>query len=482
MGEGSASGSAEADGAPAPQTAPDGPADRTSGSPGNARRLWSDGWVVFVAAAWVGLMVRGWQLAGMAPSWWQDSYDYDAVGSHPLWSPDLLAGDRVPLPSYLIAVLGGPPGNRFVWFEAIVACLCWAALAVQVSAVMPTAVRRWVAAALIVGFSVTTPVTIWDRSVLSESLGISLLAASVAAGIWFLRRPGRVRLAVLVVAVSAWVATRDSNVVVVVFLALAFGAVWFVERRRRPERPRRLWAVGALALVVVAGLSVASASHGERYLYPLANVYTARVLPYPDRLQWFLDQGMPDLERFHVEAPSDPTKAPIVGLPRPGEDPAMDDWWQWFDEHGRTTWLAWVATHPAYLVTEPLQRPERVYNNADGTIMGYEGTGNNRVPGVTSLLWLPTIPTVAVSAVLLAWELRRRRAVAPLVVAGGFCVVAAGPLAFAAWHSDGMESARHLFLAAVLVRVGALLAVAAAIEGLPGGVGSDEPAAVAPPA
>ena len=51
-----------------------------------------------------------------------------------------------------------------------------------------------------------------------------------------------------------------------------------------------LFTFGAVAWV--------AASHGNRYVYPLRNVFEARVLPYPDRVAWFADRGMPQAERF----------------------------------------------------------------------------------------------------------------------------------------------------------------------------------------
>jgi hypothetical protein len=312
------------------------------------------------------------------------------------------------------------------------------------------------------------------------------------------------------------VLTRDTNIVVLGSVALVLAGGWVVAGRRQragatepaepaepvgevadtgggdgspgevaapgapatargaDERPGRAWMlVGALGLCAAIVLSMWSSSAGQRQLVPLRHVFAVRILPYEDRVLWFADQGMPEPELF-LPAPDvvDPERPPVVGVPE--DDPAYAEWWQWLEEDGRSALILWALTHPSYLVTEPLQDPERVFNNADGTVLGYAPSDMRHVPVVSSLLWLPTIPTVAVALAVAAWYRRRRVPVTPLVGVAGLCVLVSGPLAFIAWHADGMESARHLFFAAVLVRLGALLMVVSLLESWP--VGSPAPA------
>jgi len=423
----------------------------------------SGGLAPFLVAAMVGFGVRLWQLGRVPPSWWQDSSDYLEVGSRPLRDPSLWAGARPPLVSYLVALFSGGQGERYVFFQVVLAALCWAALATQASADMPTWARRAVAFVAVLAFSLTVPVTMWDRSVLSESLGLSLLAAFVASGIWLLRRPGGVRLAALVGVGGALVATRDTNAVLVGGVAVMLGGTWVALRwRARRERgpgvvkAPKLMLIGTCSLLVVVGLSSWSSTVGDRGDIPLLHVFSVRVLPYEDRLQWFADQGMPDVDLFLPVPAGPPDPLPVIAVSE--DDPDYAAWREWLRRDGRSTWVRWVATHPAHLVTEPLLDPERVFNNAGGEVTGYAGTDLREVPGVTSLLWLPTIPTAAAALAVLGWCWWRVRRPRPLAVVASASVALSAPLAFVAWHADGVESARHLVTSAVSLRLGAVLA------------------------
>lgn len=434
-----------------------------------ARRRTAAVWWLFGVAVLVGLVVRAWQVGGRAPSWWQDSTDYLSAGNHPLVSVAQWAGDRPPLVPVLLRFTGGKPGADFVVLQAIVAAVAWAWLAVRAAWGMPTTSRRVVAVVAVVTFSLTTPVTLWDRSVLSESLGISLLVALLAAGLWLLQRPGAVPVAVLTVLAAAWALDRDTNSVALAAVGLALLGWWAVARARRRDRSRaRLLVVVACALLGVAALSQLSASVGQRQALPLADVFSVRVLPYPDRIDWFAAHGMPEADRFRREAAGlshAKGRAPMVVLPR--DDPALASWWSWLRRDGRGAFAEFVITHPTYLVTEPLARPERTFNNAGGDVLGYRASDMPEVPFVSRALWVSTATALLLALGIGVWWVGRGRPRTPLFAVAVLCVGASGVLGFVSWHTGGMETARHVFLGSVGLRVGVLLGLLAVVEGLP---------------
>ncbi len=428
---------------------------------------------LFVLGAVIGIIVRVWMAGEGPPALWQDSYDYLAAGSHPLWSTDLWGGARPGLVSLLIDRLGGEANVNYVVFQVLLASICWAASAAQVAAVMPTVARRWVAFGVVVAFSFVRPVSIWDRSVLSESLGLSLLAGAVAAGLWLLRRPGYGRLGVFLGVAAAWGVTRDTNVVVVALVAGALVVAWAAGHRPSSEEGlegpadgsgSRGWLlVGAGVLVAVLALSSWSSSAGARHVVPLSHVFAVRVLPFEDRLAWFTEQGMPGLGLALPTQTSDPDR-PVV-VPVDLDAPRFEAWRSWLETDGRAALLRYAVTHPDFVVSEPLQDPERTFNNGDGDVANtYAPQGSRSIPGLTALLWLPTLPTVAIALGVGVFHARRRVRASPLAVVAATCVVSSAPLALVAWHADGMETARHLLSAAVLLRLGAVLAVLSLVE------------------
>jgi hypothetical protein len=196
-----------------------------------------------------------------------------------------------------------------------------------------------------------------------------------------------------------------------------------------------------------------------------------RVLPYPDRVRWFADHGMPQAEVFlgadsrsPVALPGGP---PVVYV---GDDDAeLGEWLDWVGSDGRAAFARYVATHPLYLVSEPLRSPERAFNNAMGDRGFYAPLDERRVPLVDRVLALPTAPVLLIGAAALGWGIGGRRWT-PALVTGLATMALAVPHGLVAWHSDGMETARHLAVPAIQLHVGALLVVVGALAGRGAGV------------
>ena len=122
---------------------------------------------------------RLWQVLVGGPMQWQDSRQYEAVGSHPITSGALWAGRRPPLAPLLWKVTGSP--EAFVVVQTVASIAAWTVLALAVGRLAPSRWGRFIGTMLILGFAATRPVTQWDRSVLSESLSLTALALLFAA-------------------------------------------------------------------------------------------------------------------------------------------------------------------------------------------------------------------------------------------------------------------------------------------------------------
>ena len=82
------------------------------------------------------------------------------------------------------------------------------------------------------------------------------------------------------------------------------------------------------------------------------------------------------------------------------------------------------------------------------------------------MLALPTTLVLVVAAGAFAWVSGRRRWT-PVFVAGSIAAVLAVPHGLLAWHSDGMETARHLVVPAAQIHTGALLMAVGAVTAPP---------------
>ena len=436
---------------------------------------WSGAWSGALAA--LGIIAfaayKLWQGLVGAPLVWQDSLSYQESAAHPLTSRALWAGPRAPVTPLLWKVTGTL--TSYVVIQTAISILAWSALAVVVGLLARRGWPQLVAGGLVLGFAVTTPIVQWDRSVLSESLSLSLLALLFAVAITWARRPTWPRAAALVAVALVFAATRDTHIWVVAMLALALGAyaAWHTWRVAGPDRIRTLqravrasWVAALLAVVVLlTGYSSASANRTQQNI---VNVYTARIFPYVERVDWFADHGMPDagpLRALARAAKGVDGDAPIVGVDLGA--PRFAALASWLRDDGASTYLEWLLTHPGYVVGEPLQRPERTFNNAQGHLVFYAAPDRTDVSLANTLLYPPwwavliaAVGAVAGAAATGRWRRPEWQMVALLGVLGVAHMLVA-------WHGDGMEVTRHASIGNVQIRLAVIVALGMLLPRLP---------------
>jgi hypothetical protein len=197
---------------------------------------------------------------------------------------------------------------------------------------------------------------------------------------------------------------------------------------------------------------------------PLRHVLADRVIPYPDRLEWWEDRGMPQggaLRRL-PEARTD-TGAPVVA-PR-ARDPQFRRYNDWVRDEGARHYVVWLITHPEFTLFEPFERPERVHLRR--TIAEY-APGANEIPLLSRLYFPPWPVSLGVLVVVLVagWRLRRPRDATWWVAAG--LLVLAVPHLLIAWHGDGASPIRHALLGQVQAQLGILLLAIRLLPATPG--------------
>jgi hypothetical protein len=409
------------------------------------------GAVLFVTAV-------GWQAVAGRPSVWNDTLVYRRVAVQPLTSSAFWSGSRPPLVPLVMKVVGSATG--FVAAQAVVSVVAWGLLAWAVGRTVPAGWRQATAVLVVLGFATTLPVLLWNRSVLSESLSLSGVAVLVASLLGAAERCTWPRLGAVAVVALGVAAARDAQIWTVGFLALAIGAAASVRGVRHRPGAGRLGAL-ALALVAVVVVTSGGAAAGQRTRQGVTDVLEVRIFPFPDRVAWFADHGMPEaraIDRVAAETAAPPAGAAKV-VAVPAHDPAFRRLDQWLSTGATATYARWLVTHPGYVVSEPLVRPERTFNSAGGDLAFY-GPTQDRVPSpLTPLLWPSAawLILLAGAAALLAvwrgaWRSPPWRVAAALAVIGGLTMVVA-------WHGDGQEVTRHTVEGFAQLRLGLWLLV-----------------------
>ena len=178
------------------------------------------------------------------------------------------------------------------------------------------------------------------------------------------------------------------------------------------------------------------------------------MFPYPDKVAAFSAAGMPQGRAIDAVAKTliAQKSTPLAyASPVPSSSvavvvgPVLDNpYWHrlrtWFETHGESAYLAYLFTHPLYVVSAPFHQPSLAFNSPS-TLAYYDIYGHPPLAGLSIFFPRRGIVAglaVAAAALLVVRRLWRRREVAfvaALIPLGCFAMAVA-------WFGDGQEIAR----------------------------------------
>ena len=154
---------------------------------------------------------------------------------------------------------------------------------------------------------------------------------------------------------------RDTNTYVVLGIGVVLAAAALLTLVRHAWIAPKL-AVVALLVVLVGGAGLAVSMSTVHGWDPLRHVLADRIIPYPDRLDWWIDHGMPQgpaLRRLAEDPGRTDTGHRRQSVRRhvTGSSGSTRSGWK----NGARTYIEWLVTHPTYTLFEPFESPERVH-------------------------------------------------------------------------------------------------------------------------
>lgn len=368
-----------------------------------------------------------------------DTPTYEQVSAVSLLSTDFWAGAR-PFTVPLLWKLFGDDHLRIV-AHLTLSIVAWLALAAAVATAIQLRLVRRLAFSLVLLFSATTEIILWDPLLLSESVSLSLAAVLVAAWVWLVRAPSWSRVAAVLCATLLWTFVRDSHAYVALFVAVAV----FASLAYRSGRPYK--AALAAGSVVVALLGMASASEGSRWYQPMRDILLNRVAA---------DRGMED----YFEARLGPG---------------------WRDADARRVYARYLLAHPAYTFGDPFFGSQTTpFSSADSAsalldpdLRIYNDNAADRALPLPALVddaafvhgkgvVLALVFFIAALAAAVAFRFRA----SPVWIVPVVMLISTIPHGLVAYHLSGLEVDRHALEAAVLLRVGALILALFALDAL----------------
>ncbi|MFZ9444913.1 MAG: hypothetical protein ACO277_02030 [Ilumatobacteraceae bacterium] len=403
----------------------------------------------FVAVAYA--VLRTVAVVGLPAARFPDSAGYLTL--------DLSTPIARPLPVPLVYALATTDGARIA-VQVVLGIAAWVWLIRELSegSRRPGTVR-WMTA--VVGL--TPQVIRFDQAILAESLTITAGAALVAATVRT-ARSGKAPTASVgwVVAFVLFAMVRPHHMLVLFAVAAAVTARSLAARRS----PGVLGAV--MLLVAVLGLQQLRSNTPTSNL----NLYTVlaeRVVTDPVATQWFVSNGMPAVDLIDNPLAYDtpdllaPELLAVLDLPEGQMPPRLMRLGgmplaQWVRDDGWTTYAKWIVTHPSDNWSRLVDLVGPTLDVADDGFLPLDS--RTVVPRV---FFVPTAVSAIIALAGAAVSMlrgRRRDAVVPVAVFLG-----AVSLYAIAMTTSGIEHPRHAAVAAVLVRLAALVGAAQLLAG-----------------
>ncbi len=382
-----------------------------------------------------------------------DTLDYMRVALWSLGDGRFWSGIKPPVIPLWFKLFNGNLG-LIAWGQLLFSICAWLALAVVLARAMRSKGLQIAALIGVLGFSLNADILMWDTVLLSESLALSLTALLIAGWLALTRKWTGLRAVLLCLVAVLWTFTRDVHAWLLLPMAALIGAASFI----RPAQRRGLFIAAVLVIAFV--VNSASAGRGEgidkRWVLPLINVITQRVLPNPAMLAWFEQQGMPvspALLRLSGSLGWENNWAAF-------DDYALQPFRDWLTASGKSVYLRYLLAHPLWLLGEPLRHlddiltPSNLHIYPSPTfkpllpplLTGFLSLGRN----AWFLGWAAAAAMIAVT-VAAVWK-RSRPDSRWLIVA--LVIALAYPHALIVWHGDAAEVGRHSITVNMQLRLG----------------------------
>jgi hypothetical protein len=412
----------------------------------------------FVAVLAAAAVLRMFAVVGRGPFIYVDSIDYETL--------DFMGRSRRPWATPLLYWLINDRDLRVIT-QGFIGVACWSVLAVEMTRHVRDRRLQWALFLAILGLSLTTTITNWDTTMLSEPLAISLTALLLAAVLRFSRAPGRRTAFLTGLAFLPWIFTRQNNLVPGVLFAVTLLVLLAVAwRRKQPQR--RVLAGLTVAVVVTCGLAGGFYSRNTEIVHQnLASVMGNRVLLDSGKADWFVDHGMPAAVLHDVSFPASGDQML-----------AIDSFRRWIEDEGVATYAKFLLTHLPTTVNEPLEAlvserpPTFEPDRPDDVMLAGIAYGASRevLPSpVEQLFSTPgntgNIVFLLVAAGGLSWHALRRWGRSPQWLAPMLLVGLQWPALTVVWHASTGELERLGLISLLAVWVGGLLLVGQVLDG-----------------
>ena len=373
-----------------------------------------------------------------------DTPVYTAIASLSFWNPHFWVGPRPWTVPLFYKLLGNHP-TSIALFQLSLSIISWGLLAFFVARAVRLSRLKPIVFGIILLFSLSAEIILWDGIMLCDSISLSLMALFIAGWLWLLEGWDLRKVALVVTLAFLWSFTYDTNAWVVLMIAaiLLAGAA--------ARRIQGRYVLIASVFAVIFAMNDVSANRARRWVVAFMNNVGMRILPSPEKTAYFAELGMPVtpalMQRTEKKAWSDNWAF--------FKDPALQQFRDWLYTYGKSSYLRFLLSHPSITTLEPLRHPEDLLAPE---LTPYAPVGfSPMLRGVFAEIIYPKkwpLPWVWAAAIVLGLTigLRTWRYNNAFLVPLGL-ILLVYPHATLIWHGDPNEIGRHALQVGVYFRL-----------------------------
>lgn len=380
-----------------------------------------------------------------------DTNDYFHNASLPVFSRDFWIDARPPVTALFWKLVDSDPEKIFT-LQLYFSIVCWGILAFISAGTVKNILLKPALFVLVLAFTLSRDIYMWDPFLGSESIGLSLTALFLAASLSLLTKwNGWVAGAVVFLALLI-VFTRDTYAYLLLMIAaVVFVVFWFSSYR---------WhAAGvSLAFVLIFLFSSQLATVALRPFRAILMNTALRVFPSEEYTEYFRHHGMPIDDRL----------VQIARNPEPGKkftvniaftfDEDQEEFRQWAMGPGRVEYVKFLWFYKA-------QTFQNVFTETPGQsfypdVYYYTATGYRPIikdarisellyPTRFGLVFFFAANLFAAFIASLAWRDKKSLWLAPVLM-----ILLSYPQAVLIWAADANDISRHSIAFNILLRLG----------------------------
>jgi len=282
-----------------------------------------------------------------------DVGEYYKIASQSIFSQSFWIGERPPTIPLFFKLTGTEYGQNYdkvVTFQLLFSIVSWGVLALTLAKITKNTIMKPISFAIILAFSLSEEIIMWDYLIISESVSISLMVLFIASSILLLEKWNALRISFLVVISILLVGARENFAYWLLMIGFSLLILLLVKKHIK----RVLVISVFFILLFLISDSLASAS--LRWYFPLLNTISIRILPHEEHTAYLEKLGMPVtdalLERRGL--------ALHQGNPTMIEDPELEPFREWIKSEGKQAYIKFLWFYKAELLQDWTQEIETV--------------------------------------------------------------------------------------------------------------------------